>query len=72
MYFNYLSQWNNYPEGLCAWVINIIKFNNVWQDVEPKRKARDQANEELHAARSKLVELRNMINVLYNQIRQIT
>lgn len=44
----------------------------MWQDVEPKRKARDQANEELHAAQSKLVELRNMINVLNNQIEKIT
>lgn len=52
-----------YIQGLCAWVINIMKFNNVWQVVEPKRKARDQANNELNAARNKLMELRNMINV---------
>lgn len=52
--------------GLCAWVINIMKFNNVWQVVEPKRKARDKANNELNAARNKLAELRNMINVTYS------
>jgi len=45
-----------------------MKFNDVWQIVEPKRKARDQANDELNAARTKLMELRNMINVKYNLI----
>lgn len=45
-----------------------MKFNDVWQVVEPKRKARDQANDELNAARTKLMELRNMINVKYNLI----
>jgi len=61
-----------YLIGLCAWVINIMKFNNVWQVVEPKRKARDQANEELSAARNKLTELRNMIIVKYNLLREIS
>lgn len=53
-----------YAQGLCAWVINIMKFNTVWEIVEPKRIARDKANNDLSAARSKLLELRNMINVL--------
>lgn len=43
-----------------------MKFNFVWQVVEPKRIARDQANSELNAARSKLTELRNMIMVICN------
>ncbi|VVC32244.1 Hypothetical protein CINCED_3A002285 [Cinara cedri] len=58
--------------GLCAWVINIMKFNNVWQIVEPKRKARDQANEELSAARVKLMEIRNMINELERKQKVLT
>lgn len=45
-----------------------MKFNNVWQVVEPKRKARDQANEDLSSARAKLTELRNMINVMNNNM----
>jgi len=48
-----------------------MKFNNVWQVVEPKRKARDQANEELSAARNKLTELRNMIIVKYYLLREV-
>lgn len=48
-----------------------MKFNDVWQVVEPKRKARDQANEELNAARNKLTELRNMIIVKYKTATRI-
>ncbi|CAH1639911.1 unnamed protein product [Spodoptera littoralis] len=40
--------------GLCAWVINIIKFYEVFCDVEPKRKALAAANAELAAATEKL------------------
>lgn len=43
-----------------------MKFDAVWQVVEPKRRARDLANNELSAARAKLTELRNMIMVNYN------
>lgn len=59
---------NIFFQGLCAWVINIMKFYSVWEVVEPKRKARDQANNELNAARTKLIDLRFMINVKYNII----
>ncbi|CAI6373183.1 unnamed protein product [Macrosiphum euphorbiae] len=58
--------------GLCKWVINIMKFNDVWQVVEPKRRARDQANEELSAARNKLMELRNMIIELERKQKILT
>ena len=30
--------------GLCAWAINIIKFYEVYCDVEPKRRALEAAN----------------------------
>nr|CAD7441487.1 unnamed protein product [Timema bartmani] len=45
-----------YPFGLvggyrlCAWVINIVKFYEVYCDVEPKRKALAQANADLATA----------------------
>lgn len=39
---------------MCAWVINIIKFFEVFCDVEPKRKALQAANAELAAASEKL------------------
>ena len=33
--------------GLCSWVINIVKFYEVYCDVEPKRMALEEANMEL-------------------------
>lgn len=49
--------------GLCAWVINIIKFYEVYCDVEPKRKALMQANAELAAAQEKLFIIKQKVAV---------
>jgi dynein heavy chain len=40
--------------GLCAWVINIMMYYEVYCDVEPKRIALNQANTDLSNAREKL------------------
>ncbi|KAK6170907.1 hypothetical protein SNE40_019193 [Patella caerulea] len=40
--------------GLCAWVVNIVMYYNVFCTVEPKRLALKAANDELSAAREKL------------------
>ena len=43
--------------GLCSWVINILKFYEVFCDVAPKRMALLKANAELQAAKvGRLVE----------------
>lgn len=49
--------------GLCAWVINIIKFYEVYCDVEPKRKALAAANAELAAAQEKLSVIKKKVVV---------
>jgi len=49
--------------GLCAWVINIIKFYEVFCDVEPKRKALAHANAELAAAQDKLNGIKRKVVV---------
>lgn len=49
--------------GLCAWVINIIKFYEVFCDVEPKRKALAHANAELAAAQDKLSGIKRKVVV---------
>lgn len=49
--------------GLCAWVINIIKFYEVYCDVEPKRKALAEANAELAAAQEKLCIIKQKVAV---------
>ncbi len=49
--------------GLCAWAINIVKFYEVYCDVEPKRIALQKANDELKAAQDKLAIIKAKIAV---------
>ncbi|KAL0281201.1 UNVERIFIED_CONTAM: hypothetical protein PYX00_002260 [Menopon gallinae] len=58
--------------GLCAWVINIIKFYEVYCDVEPKRKALAAANAELAAAQEKLSVIKKKVASLEEQLAKLT
>ncbi|XP_033341681.2 dynein heavy chain at 93AB [Megalopta genalis] len=58
--------------GLCAWVINIIKFYEVFCDVEPKRKALAHANAELAAAQDKLGVIKRKVASLEEQLAKLT
>ncbi|XP_076261923.1 dynein heavy chain at 93AB isoform X2 [Rhynchophorus ferrugineus] len=58
--------------GLCAWVINIIKFYEVYCDVEPKRKALAAANAELAAAQEKLNTIKKKVASLESQLAKLT
>lgn len=49
--------------GLCSWVINIVRFYEVYCDVEPKRQALNKANAELAAAQEKLASIKAKIAV---------
>lgn len=49
--------------GLCSWVLNIVKFYEVFCEVEPKRQALRKANAELAAAQEKLSAIKRKINV---------
>ena len=49
--------------GLCSWVINIIKFFEVYCDVEPKRRALEEANAELAAAQDKLASVKSKVRL---------
>uniref|UniRef100_A0A8C3IZU9 DYH9 protein n=1 Tax=Chrysemys picta bellii TaxID=8478 RepID=A0A8C3IZU9_CHRPI len=46
--------------GLCSWVINIVRFYEVYCDVEPKRQALNKANAELAAAQEKLANIKHL------------
>ena len=50
--------------GLCSWAINIVKFYEVYCDVEPKRKALEQANSDLATAQEKLAKIKAKIKVI--------
>ncbi|XP_066487525.1 dynein axonemal heavy chain 11 [Tiliqua scincoides] len=58
--------------GLCAWVINIVKFYEVYCDVEPKRQALAQANTELAAATEKLEAIRKKLGELDLNLCKLT
>lgn len=53
---------------MCAWVINIHKFYQVYLVVEPKQRALDEAEAELKAAQDKLIDLTIKINELEDQL----
>ena len=50
--------------GLCAWVINIVSFYNVFCEVEPKRLALESANQQLQSAQDKLRHIQSKISSL--------
>ncbi|KAB0805217.1 hypothetical protein PPYR_02187 [Photinus pyralis] len=57
--------------GLCSWVINILKFYEVFVVVDPKRKALLKANQELSEAKDKLVALNKKLNELEEQLGKL-
>lgn len=57
---------SNAAAGLCSWVLNIVKFYEVYCEVEPKRQALSKANAELAAAQEKLAAIKSKINVSHS------
>ncbi|XP_066468990.1 dynein axonemal heavy chain 9 [Tiliqua scincoides] len=58
--------------GLCSWVINIVRFYEVYCDVEPKRQALNKANAELAAAQEKLASIKAKIAHLNENLTRLT
>ncbi|CAM4557085.1 unnamed protein product [Lepidochelys kempii] len=58
--------------GLCSWVINIVRFYEVYCDVEPKRQALNKANAELAAAQEKLANIKAKIAHLNENLAKLT
>ncbi|XP_043925657.1 dynein axonemal heavy chain 9 [Protopterus annectens] len=58
--------------GLCSWVVNIVKFYEVFCDVEPKRQALSKANADLSAAQDKLSAIKAKIAVLNENLAKLT
>ncbi|XP_041830036.1 dynein heavy chain 9, axonemal-like isoform X1 [Melanotaenia boesemani] len=58
--------------GLCSWVLNIVKFYEVFCDVEPKRQALTKANAELAAAQEKLTAIKSKISHLNENLAKLT
>ncbi|KAF1374278.1 hypothetical protein PFLUV_G00248290 [Perca fluviatilis] len=63
---------SNAAAGLCSWVLNIVKFYEVYCEVEPKRQALSKANAELDAAQEKLAAIKSKINHLNENLAKLT
>ncbi|XP_026855443.2 LOW QUALITY PROTEIN: dynein heavy chain 9, axonemal [Electrophorus electricus] len=63
---------SNAAAGLCSWVINIVKFYEVYCEVEPKRQALNKANAELASAQEKLSIIKAKINHLNENLATLT
>ncbi|KAM9424094.1 dynein axonemal heavy chain 9 isoform 2-T2 [Pholidichthys leucotaenia] len=58
--------------GLCSWVLNIVKFYEVYCEVEPKRQALSKANAELATAQEKLAAIKSKISHLNENLAKLT
>ena len=63
---------NQMAAGLCAWVINIVKYHDTLEIVEPKRRALDEANARLEDATDKLAAARELVTRLQRQLEKLT
>ena len=55
--------------GLCSWVINIIKFYEVYCEVAPKRIALEEANQQLRDAQTTLENIITQVAKLVEGIK---
>uniref|UniRef100_G3PRS5 Dynein axonemal heavy chain 11 n=1 Tax=Gasterosteus aculeatus TaxID=69293 RepID=G3PRS5_GASAC len=75
----FVRQKSSAAAGLCAWVINIVRFHEVLREVEMKRMCLSQANsdlaeaaEKLEAIGKKLAELDSSLEILTSAFGQAT
>uniref|UniRef100_A0A8C8AZP1 Dynein axonemal heavy chain 17 n=1 Tax=Otus sunia TaxID=257818 RepID=A0A8C8AZP1_9STRI len=58
--------------GLCSWCLNIVRFYEVFCEVEPKRLALEEANAELAEAQEKLSRIKKKIADLNGNLAALT
>ncbi|NXE29303.1 DYH17 protein, partial [Ardeotis kori] len=58
--------------GLCSWCLNIVRFYEVFCEVEPKRQALEEANAELAEAQEKLRRIKNKVADLNANLAGLT
>ncbi|GIY35616.1 dynein beta chain, ciliary [Caerostris darwini] len=57
--------------GLCSWVINVLKYYEVFCDVEPKRKALAEANAEYNVAKEKLARIQEKVTEVESRLSEL-
>uniref|UniRef100_A0A671Z136 Dynein, axonemal, heavy polypeptide 9 like n=1 Tax=Sparus aurata TaxID=8175 RepID=A0A671Z136_SPAAU len=68
----FVRQKSSAAAGLCAWVINIIRFHEVFCEVEMKRMCLSQANADLAEAAEKLEAIRKKLAELDSNLETLT
>ena len=63
---------NQAAAGLCAWVVNIVKYHDTIVSVEPKRMALKDANSRLSAANEKLEKVNTHVAGLTAKLKKLT
>merc|ERR1712155_277461 len=58
--------------GLCSWVINVIRYYEVYCHVEPKRNALREANEQLREAKERLSGIVRKVSRLEATLQDLT
>ncbi|KAI9142914.1 dynein heavy chain and region D6 of dynein motor-domain-containing protein [Paraphysoderma sedebokerense] len=57
--------------GLCSWVVNIVQYYHVYCDVEPKRRALEQATTDLQSSQAKLAAIKAKIAELDKNLAEL-
>eukprot|EP00064_Thunnus_orientalis_P009532 superscaffoldBa00001216_g9556 len=68
----FVRQKSSAAAGLCAWVINIVRFHEVLCEVEMKRMCLSQANADLAEAAEKLEAIRKKLAELDSSLETLT
>lgn len=66
-----MEQKSGAAKGICSWVLNIVKYWEVIQDVEPKRKALSEATEQLESATVKLEAVQKVVAELNASLQKL-
>ena len=63
---------SNAAKGICDWVINIVKYYDVIQVIEPKRKNLKEAIDQLDDANTKLAAVESVVKELNDKLANLT
>uniref|UniRef100_A0A3P8TGW6 Dynein, axonemal, heavy polypeptide 9 like n=1 Tax=Amphiprion percula TaxID=161767 RepID=A0A3P8TGW6_AMPPE len=69
---DFVRQKSSAAAGLCSWVINIVRFHEVFCEVEMKRMCLSQANADLAEAAEKLEAIRKKLTELDSSLETLT
>jgi ABC-type dipeptide/oligopeptide/nickel transport system ATPase component len=58
--------------NLCNWVVNVVKYNGIYTNIEPKMEAQAKANEEYLGANEKLAAVEAKVADMVAKLKELT